>query len=147
LSQGTIVDGVVFEESKSRSGKHIVRKLGLILLHNNGLKNVMKLKDRIVKTIEIRPTYSKGWAKRLCIKTNQGDYVIQIAFVKNFLGKVKGYIEVYNYKGELVYRAVYKDGELRRSIGEPIYAWIIRLVSQELRIPVKKTRLGDEKRK
>lgn len=139
-----VIIGLVDEESRSRSNRHVCRKVSLILLKNNGLKLVSKLPERVLEKVEIKPTYAHGKAYRYKVGLEHGDYAIQINLVRNLWGKVKGWISVYNYKGELIYRAKYVDGELRRSLGNPLYAWIIRLVVEELRIPVKKTRLGDE---
>ncbi len=146
-SSGYRISGLVVEESRSRSKKHLIRRLVLILKKDGRVIDVEKHREVIAGEKEAKPTYARGWAKNIDVLLEHGDYVIQAVFIKNFLGKVKGVIEVYNYRGELVYRAVYRDGELRRSIGDPVYAWIIRLVAERLRIPVKKTRLGDEKKR
>ncbi|MCY0867744.1 MAG: hypothetical protein OWQ48_00720 [Desulfurococcus sp.] len=61
------------------------------------------------------------------------------------MGRVKGYIAVYNHRGEIVYKAKYQNGVLRRSIGDPVYAWLVRVYVDTHRIPVSKTVLGDEK--
>ncbi len=143
-TSSNVLAGLIDEESRSRSNRHICRKISLLLLKNNGLKLVSKMPNRVLEKTEIKSTYAYGKAYKYKIRLEHGDYAIQISFVKNLWGKVKGWINVYNYKGELVYRAKYVDGELRRSIGSPIYAWIVRLVVEELHIPVKKTRLGDE---
>ena len=139
-----VFENVVVEESKSRSGRHMVKRICLIMDRDGVLSNPLSQSDRIISSEDIKPTYARGWARRLGVKIMHGEYLIQLRFVRNFLGKVKGLIEVYNHRGELIYRAKYCDGELRRSIGNPIYAWIIRLIAERLRIPVKSTRLGDE---
>jgi len=144
IESGDVLSGLVDEESRSRSGRHVCRKLALVLLRDNGLKPVSRLGDRVVDREAVRPTYSRGRAIRYRVKLSHGDYAIQLSLVRNLWGRVKGWITVYNYRGELVYRARYCDGELRRSLGNPLYAWIVRLVVEELRIPVKRTRLGDE---
>ncbi len=135
----------VEEKSRSRTGKHVARRLVYIYSRDKGLIPLSKEPDRITRREDAEPTYKEGEAEKYLVKLEHGEFLIQARFVKNFLGKVVGEISVYNYKGELVYRAKYRDGELRRSIGNPVYAWIIRLFVEKLRIPVKKTRLGDEK--
>ncbi len=140
-----VLKGFIVEDSRSRSGKHIAKSLLFIYKKNSGLVSVSKAGDKIVNIREAKPTYAKGSAKEYSLILEHGDYAIRVWLVKNFLGKVKGFIEVYNHRGELVYRAKYYDGELRKSIGNPIYAWLVRLVVEKLRIPVKKTRLGDER--
>ncbi len=134
----------VEENSRSRSGKHILRSLIYIYSREKGLTPLSKIPHRIVKAEEIPKTYRIGEARRLLVGLRHGEFLIQARFIKNFQGRVKGEISVYNYRGELVYKAKYVDGELRRSMGNPVYAWIVRLFASELRIPVKKTRLGDE---
>ncbi len=140
-----IISGLRIESSKSRTGKHILKSTALIYKKDKGLLSINKLREVVVGEEQVKPTYRRGWAKKIDVKLDHGDYLIHIWFVKNLWGKVKGYISVYNHKGELVYRAKYVDGDLRRSTGDPIYAWLVRLVAQELKIPVKRTKLGDEK--
>ena len=144
MEKTVFLDGFIEEESRSWTGRHIARKLVLVLLRDNGIKPASKLGDKIVSVEDARPTYARGWAKKYRLALGHGDYVIQVSFVRNLWGRVKGVIEVYNHKGEMVYRALYKDRELRRSRGNLLYAWIVRLVTQKLRIPVSKTMLGDE---
>ncbi len=145
LGAATVIHGLLLEESRSRSGKHKRKCIVLLLLRDNGLQPVEKT-GRVAASSEAKPVYARGWARSIAVAPGHGDYVVQLCFTRNMWGRVKGYISVYNYHGELVYRAKYVDGELRRSIGNPIYAWIPRLVAEQLRIPVKKTRLGDERR-
>ncbi len=133
------------EKSKSKTGKHVARRLVYIYSREKGLIPLSRASERIIRGEDAEPTYRRGEARKYLVKLGHGEFLIQARFIKNFLGKVVGEISVYNYKGELVYRAKYRDGELRRSIGNPVYAWIIRLFVEKLRIPVKKTRLGDEK--
>ena len=140
-----IISGLKIESSKSRTGKHVLRSMVLINGKDEGLLSINKIREAIVGEEQVKPTYRRGWAKKIDVKLEHGDYLIHIWFVKNLWGKVKGYISVYNHRGELVYRAKYVDGDLRRSTGDPIYAWLVRLVAQELKIPVKRTKLGDEK--
>ncbi|MEM1879254.1 MAG: hypothetical protein QXJ18_05790, partial [Desulfurococcaceae archaeon] len=58
---------------------------------------------------------------------------------------VKGYISVYNSKGQMVYRAKYRNGYVVYSKGDPVFAWLVRLVLDSQKIPVIMTKLGDEK--
>lgn len=141
------VSGLVVEESRSRSRKHLAKKIVVVLKKNGRLLDVMKHSELVAGEKEGKPLYARGWAKNIDVILEHGDYVIQIVFIRNFLGKVKGVIEVYNHKGELVYKAVYRDSELRRSRGNPLYAWIVRFIAEKLRIPVKGTRLGDERKR
>ncbi len=140
-----VVGEYVVENSKSRSGRHHVISTILIYSRDKGLIPLSKAREYVVEETSVKPTYVRGEARSYKLKLKKGDYVIYGWFVKNFLGRVKGYVEVYSYKGELVYRAKYVDGELRRSWGNPINAWLVRLFIEHMKIPVKKTRLGDER--
>ncbi len=42
----------------------------------------------------------------------------------------------------MVFRAVYRRLKLRRSMGDPKYAWIVKLVADYLKLPVKRYNLG-----
>ena len=130
----------VEEYSKSRSGKHILRRIILLYIKDKGLIPLSKAKDRIVRVEEASKTYRRGKARKYFVKLMHGDYLIDARFVKNFLGRVKGEIKIYNYKGELVYKAKYIDGEIRRSIGSKIYEWLLEIFLEETKIPVKKWR-------
>lgn len=98
-----------------------------------------------VEEAEATPTYVVGSARLIKVSLSHGDFALYGWFVRNHLGRVKGYVSVYNHRGELVYRARYFNGVLRRSVGNPVYAWLVRVFTEALRIPVSTTRLGDEK--
>ncbi len=129
---------VVEERSKSRTGRHVLRKIIYLYIRDKGLIPLTKAVERIKNTGNAEKTYSKGYARRYIVELDHGDYLIEARFVKNFLGKVKGEIKIYNYKGELVYKAKYIDGEIRKSTGSHIYEWLLHLFLETLRIPVKK---------
>jgi len=131
------------ESSRSRSGKHVASSTLLIYVRDKGV--VKPSGDRVVEEAEANPTYVIGSAKSIKVRLSHGDFAIYGWFVKNYLNRVKGYISVYNYRGELVYRAKYLNGYLRRSKGSPVYAWLVRVFTEALKIPVSQTRLGDEK--
>ncbi len=130
----------VEEYSKSRSGKHILRRIILLYIKDKGLIPISKARDRIAGVYEASKTYRRGSAKKYVVKMDHGDYLIDARFVKNFLGKVKGEVRIYNYKGELVYKAKYIDGEVRRSTGSEIYEWLLKIFFEQLKIPVKRWR-------
>lgn len=140
----SVVKGLVEEESRSRSGKHICRRIILIVTKGGSIISLTKEPVRILSKREVKPTYVLGKAFEVTVRTDPRDYVVQVSLVRNFLKRVKGYISVFTGTGQMVYRAKYVDGELRRSLGKPAYAWIIRLVSSAINIPVKATTLGDE---
>jgi hypothetical protein len=133
------------EKSRSRSRKHAERRLVYIYTEEKGLQPIEREPWRIKHREKTTPIYVDGEAENILVELDHGEYLLEARFNRNNRGKVKGLISVYNYKGKLVYRAKYIDGELRRSTGNPIYAWLVRLLAQTLHIPVRKTMLGDEK--
>ena len=145
MSSEYVVGEFKLEDSKSRRGKHRAKSIILIYSKDKGLIPLEKIREYIVEENSDKATYVRGTAKRVKLRLRHGDYVLYAWFVRNFRGKVKGYIEVYNYKGELLYRAKYVDKILRKSIGDPLYAWLIRLFVEKTKLPVKEYALGDEK--
>ncbi|MCS7128566.1 MAG: hypothetical protein N3E36_04565 [Sulfolobales archaeon] len=140
----SVVKGLIEEESRSRSGKHVCKRIILIVTKGGSIVSLTKEPMRIVNRREVKPTYVLGKAFEVAVRTDPREYVVQISLIRNFLKKVKGYISVFTGTGQMVYRAKYIDGELRRSFGKPVYAWIVRLISSAVSIPVKATTLGDE---
>jgi len=132
---------VRIEMSKSRSGRHAVRSLALLVSEKG---EVREAKPRHVA--EVKPLYSRGKAHIASIDVPEGWYLVYVYLVRNLRGHVKGYIEVYSRDAELLYRAVYRRLKLRFSKGNPTYAWVVRLVASYLKLPVKRYNLGDEKR-
>jgi len=124
------------EKSKSRSGKHAVRYIALIV-DSKGSIRVPKPSRRE----PTKPTYSKGSAETLYVNLSEGEYAVQVRLVKNLKGHVKGWIEVYDSNGRLVYRAVYRKLKLRYSKGDVAYAWIVERVIEHLRLPIKRSNL------
>lgn len=139
-----IIGEYVLENSRSKSGKH--RRVSILIIYkkDRGIVNSKNLREYVVEENIAKPVYCKGSARSVKLKTDKGDYIVYGYFTKNFLNRVKGFIEVYSYKGELIYRAKYIDGILRKSIGNPVNAWLVRLFTDYLKIPVKETKLGDE---
>lgn len=137
----TIIGPFKIESSTSRTGKHVVYSNLYVYSKEKGLSQFSKF---VVEESQNKPTYVKGWAKSVKIAIDPGHFVIYSRFVKNFAKDVKGYINVYNHRGELIYRAKYINGVIRRSIGDPIYAWLVRVFVEVAKVPVAKTALGDE---
>ncbi len=120
------------EKSKSRTGKHAVRDIVLII-NNNG--DILEPKYRSMQ--KTGPIYSKGEAYIVSFNVPENHYAVQVHLVRNLRGHVKGYIEVYDHDGRLVYRVVYHKLKIRYSKGDPSYSWIIRRVAEHLNLPVK----------
>jgi len=127
------------EKSRSRSGKHAARSLALLVSENG---EVVEARPRLANPAE--PLYRVGEAREAFFTVPDGWYLVYVWLVKNLRGHISGYIEVYDREGRLLYRAVYRRLKLRRSRGDPRYAWIVRRVADHLRLPVKRTNLGDE---
>ncbi len=130
---------VRIEQSKSRTGKHAVRSLALLVSEKGDI-----VEPRPRMTTPARPLYARGKAFEAYFHVPEGWFLAYVWLVKNLRGHVKGFIEVYDPSGRLVYRAVYRKLKLRMSRGDPSYAWIVRRVADYLRLPVKNTNLGDE---
>ncbi len=124
------------ERSKSRSGKHAVRDLVLLVSRNGEVKEP---RPRIQQPTS--PTYSRGEAYRVYINVPEDWFLVQVHLVRNLRGHVKGYIEVYAPSGERLFRAVYRKLKLRYSDGDPQYAWIVQRVADYLKLPIKNINL------
>lgn len=131
------------ENTRSRTGKH--QCVSMVLIYKKGVGIVKPAREHIASEAAARGTYVRGEAKRVELLLSPGDFAIYAQLVKNYLNRVKGYITVYNHRGEMVYRAKYSNGYLRKSAGNPVFAWIVRLFVEAAKIPVKGYALGDEK--
>jgi len=134
--------GLRVEKSRSNSGKHVLNSTIYVYKKNQGLTPYTSF---TVSQEPIKPTYAIGEAKLVKLRIEQGDFVIYVRFLRNFKRVVKGLIIIYNYKGEVVYRAKYINGFVVKSMGNPVYAWLVRYLLESLKIPYKSTKLGDEK--
>mgnify|MGYP000530600915 CR=1 FL=1 len=127
---------LIEELSKSRTEKHAVRRIALIITRNGEVRPAKGVEE------EIKPVYVKGKAKKIIVNLKDDEFGVQIHLVKNIYGKVKGFIEVYRSDGALVFKAVYRKLKLRRSMGDIRYAWIIKLAADKIKLPVKRYNLG-----
>jgi hypothetical protein len=124
------------EKSKSRTGKHAVRDIAL-LVYQDGRVEEVKVKSKY----PVKPVYSRGEAYLVHVEAKPGVYPVQVHLVRNLWGHVKGYIEVYGPDGVAIYRAVYRKLKLRYSRGDDRFAWIVELVAKHLNLPVKRVNL------
>lgn len=138
-----IIGDFLIENSRSRSSKHVSSSILLIYKKGKGL--VRPSGDVVAEEKQGVPTYVKGHAKLIKIRLEHGDFAIYGWFVKNYLNRVKGYVNVFNHKGVLVYKARYNSGVLTRVAGDPVYAWLVRIFAEAIKLNVTRTRLGDEK--
>lgn len=132
---------LVVESSKSRSGRHAAYSNFFVYSRERGA--IEPGERYAVGSQPARPTYARGWAKRVAASVKREDLIIYARFVRNFRGKVKGHIAVLSHRGELLFRAKYDGGALRRSAGNPAYAWLVRLFAERAKIPVTSASLGD----
>ena len=124
------------EKSKSRTGKHAVRDIALVVKSDG---TVVEAKPKT--QYPVKPVYSRGEAYLVHVEVGENEYAVQVHLVRNLRGHVKGYIEVYNKDGTLLYRAVYRKLKLRYSKGDDQYAWVAETVANYLKLPVKRVNL------
>ncbi|MEM1760078.1 MAG: hypothetical protein QXP72_04815 [Desulfurococcaceae archaeon] len=142
MSENFVIGDFLIENSRSRSGRHIAVSTLVLYSKSLGVIPLSKASEFIIEEKITKPTYVKGAGRRIKIRVRKGDFVIYGWFVKNFLNRVKGFITVYNYRGEAVYRVKYNDGVIRRSFGDPIYDWLIKIFIDTNRVVVKEYKNG-----
>lgn len=142
MSESFVIGDFLIENSRSRSGRHHAVSTLILYSKSSGVIPLTKASELIVEERACKPTYVKGVGRRIKVRVGKGDFIVYGWFVKNFLSKVKGYITVYNYRGDEVYRVKYYDGVLRRSFGDLIYDWLIKIFVDINRIAVKEYRSG-----
>ncbi len=87
-------------------------------------------------------TYVKGEAKRVIVRElSRDEYLVIVRLVRNPQGHVSGEIIVYDWRQELVFRAVYRKLKLRKTSGDSRFAWIPRIVADKLKLYVKRYNL------
>jgi hypothetical protein len=127
---------LVEELSKSRTGKHAVRRMVLIVSKDGSVRKPEGRGGRV------KPIYAEGEARLVEISDlRDNEVAVYIHLVRNPRGRVKGYMEVYDRDGALVYRAVYRKLKLRYSKGNPRYSWAVRIAAEHIRLPVKRYNL------
>ncbi len=124
------------ERSRSRRGKHAIVRKVFIVTRRGEVREVTG--PRIGAA---RATYSKGEAYLVRVEPDENSLVVYVVLVRGLGGRVKGYFEVYNAEGRLLYRAVYRRLKIRYSKGDPNYAWAVKLVAEHLKLPVKRYNL------
>lgn len=138
----TVIGDFLIEESVSRSGKHRCASQILIYSKQFGVTPFTKASKYVVEETVVKPTYVKGWAKRVKLSVEKGDFIVYGWFVKNFRNVVKGYVSVYNHRGELVLRVKYDDGVVKFSKGNLVYFWLVKLFIETYRVKVREYRVG-----
>jgi len=124
---------LVEELSKSRSGRHAVRRIVLVASRSRGVR-VPEGSRR-----EARPLYAVGEARIVELRgLGEDEVIVYVHLVRNPRGRVKGFMEVYGADGALLYRAVYRKLKLRYSKGNPKYSWAARMAAEHIKLPVKR---------
>ncbi len=124
---------LVEELSKSRSGRHAVRRIVLVASRSRGVR-VPEGPRR-----EARPLYAVGEARIVEPRgLGEDEVIVYVHLVRNPRGRVKGFMEVYGADGALLYRAVYRKLKLRYSKGNPKYSWAARMAAEHIKLPVKR---------
>jgi len=120
------------ELSRSKTGKHAIRRALFVIDENGDVKLVKK------DGVPVKPTYVKGSASLVEINgLKKGEFLVYVVIVRNLRNHLKGFVEVYDWEGRMVYRAVYRRLKMRRSWGNPYYSWIVRIVAEALRLRIK----------
>jgi len=126
------------ELSRSRTGKHAYRQLPLMVKPDGTVERIAKVNaKRNVKSL-----YSRGYAYEIYVDVPKDAYAVQLKMIKNLRNNVKGVIEVYDSEGRLRLRAVYRDGKVRRSRGDPALERVVRRVLEYLNIPYRRINMG-----
>lgn len=119
---------VLLENSKSKSGKHMLRSLIFKVI--NGDISQVDLPGK-----KVTPTYKIGEARVVNIPSN-GIYVY-IYLLRNLKGRVTGKVIVFD-SGRPVLVMKYRKLKLKLIDGEEKYSIHVKKVFEKLKIPVKK---------
>lgn len=133
-----LVKGLV-ERSTSKTKKH-ARFAALFVVKKGGPVEVAKpVAERPVKG-----TYAIGVAKEVEVEapSSPDAAVVQVAFTRNIKKQVLGELVVYDSAGRPVLKCVYRKLKVRRSWGDPSYAWAVQATMDFLKLPVKRYNFG-----
>ncbi|MCS7107144.1 MAG: hypothetical protein NZ902_03460 [Acidilobaceae archaeon] len=119
---------LVQEASQSRSGKHVERKLALVLGRDG------KLREAGGQVRGLKPLYAKGEAKEILVDLKEGELGVQVRLVRGLKGRVKGFIALYDREGREVYRASLRRRKLRPGRGSTEYHSLVEQVVESLGI-------------
>lgn len=121
---------LVIDNSKSKSGKHVIRTL-LYKIDNN-------IHEEKKFSSKVRPTYTVGEAYLTDIPS-KGIYVY-ITLIKNIYNKVKGKIIVIN-EGNIVLVLNYRKLKIKKINGDSQFYEHVKRVLDQVKIPVKRANL------
>ncbi|MCE4614825.1 MAG: hypothetical protein F7B60_04785 [Desulfurococcales archaeon] len=128
---------VVIELTKSRTSKHAARKMAFIV---NEKGEIIELTSG--DACKECKTYTKGEAKKIIVEElSRDEYLVVVKLVRNLRGHVFGEIIVYDWKQDLLFRAVYRKLKLHKTFGESRFAWIPRIIADKIKLYVKRYNL------
>lgn len=129
------------ERTSSETKKHS-HYANLFIVYKDG--KVEQAKP--VRETRVRGLYKRGDAKEVLVEVPVvpgGEAVaVQVFFTRNIRKKVSGEILVYDSRGRLVLKCVYRKLKVRRSKGDKKYGWAVQRVLDFLRVPVKRYNLN-----
>jgi len=107
-----------FEATRSRSGLHAARRLAVVV----GRGGVRVVEDGPMPG---RGRYVVGRASRGVVEAAGDEVIVYFDLRRGPRGQVKGRITVYSPSGAPLLEAVLRRRKVRRSRGNPRYAWAV----------------------
>jgi hypothetical protein len=132
VSPGVLDIGVLelpIERSVSRTGRHAARRVAVIIRSNGAIEVVGEPSRRGSGC-----TYSKGVCGVAEVRLDPGDVAVEVRLVRSHSGRVSGEFVVYDHTGSPVLVAVYRRLKVRRSRGDPSYAWAVEAAVKALKM-------------
>ncbi|MGC8621814.1 MAG: hypothetical protein ACP5I6_01870 [Caldisphaera sp.] len=107
------------ESTKSKTGLHAMRKIVVLIKKGKEIETIAN------PSKDDKGTYKKGKAGKVTLRLNINEYAVHVTLVKNPKNRIKGRLKVYNCDAQEVLEVKYEKLKIRRSWGDPSYAWII----------------------
>mgnify|MGYP001772541756 CR=1 FL=1 len=130
MSSGKDTLNLYEERSRSRRNLHFRRRIAYIICGDQILEPTG---DRI----SIKPLYAVGEAYLIKARVPEGCYAAQIDLVMNPRKRVKGYIYIYDHRGNTLLKMNYKKLKFRLSQGDSRYRDLFLRLIAFLKIPYK----------
>jgi len=119
------------ERSESRRGLHKRRRIPLVVRSDGTIYSAVGLKR------PVKPLYAVGEAYEVLVSPREGELYIQVDLTMNPRKRVKGYITIYDARGNMLIRAKYERLKLRLSKGLSRYGRLVEQVAKHLKMPYK----------
>ncbi len=125
---------LLVERSKSRTGMHQRRALYFVTD-----ASCREVKARVISERPVKPLYSKGEAKLIEIRIPENAVAIQLDFRRNWRGKVVGEFTLFDSRGNILGRGVYRKLKVRlvEATSESILE-LVKCVFRKLKLLVKR---------